>query len=183
VSLAASPSASAGAATWASAGGGPAGAALKGTPETTLVSDEEDEQSPLVGRVLQQGAAAAGADVELKSDESTKVDAGWLPDGTFDLALSRTVSWPEPCWSCWFADADVGRGNVTRANGLTALAAAADADPAAVPALEARVRSDGLLLPLWRPRAVLAGRGVTGLVANSWSIGPFWSAESWSPAR
>ena|GEM_PF-3253430 len=169
--------------TWATAGAGPGIGALKGAPEATLVSDDEDEQSPPVGRVLQQGAAAAGADVELKSDESTTVDAGWLPDGRFDLALMRTVAWPEPCWSCWFADAGVGRGNVTRAKGLTALAAAADADPAAVPALEARVKSDGLLLPLWRPRAVLARRGVTGLVANSWSVGPFWSAESWSPSR
>ena len=168
---------------WAAAGGAPVGGALKGAAQATLVSDDEDEQSPLVGRVLQQGAAAAGADVELKSDESTKVDAGWIPDGRFDLALMRAVAWPEPCWSCWFADADVGRGNVTRAKGLATLAAAADADPAAAPALEARVKSDGLVLPLWRPRAVLAGRAVTGLVANSWSIGPFWSAESWSPAR
>jgi len=194
VSLAASPSpaassalaassATAGTATWATAGGAPAGDALKGAPATTLVSDDDDEQGPLLGRVLQQAASAGGADVELKSDESTTVDAGWLPEGRFDLALMRTVAWPEPCWSCWFAEADVGRGNVTRAKGLTALAAAADADPAAVPALEARVKSDGLLLPLWRPRAVLAGRGVTGLVANSWSIGPFWSAESWSPSR
>jgi hypothetical protein len=168
---------------WATAAGGPGPGALKGAPAATLVSDDEDEPSPLVGRVLQQGAAAGGADVELKSDESTKVDAAWLPDGRFDLALMRAVAWPEPCWSCWFADAGVGRGNVTRAKGLTALAAAADADPAAAPALETRVKSDGLLLPLWRPRAVLAGRGVVGLMANSWSIGPFWSAESWSPAR
>jgi hypothetical protein len=66
--------------------------------------------------------------------------------------------------------------------GLTTLAAAADTDPAAVPALETRVRAEGLVLPLWRPRAVLAGRAVAGLVPNSWSIGPFWSAESWSSA-
>src|SRR5581483_11102433 len=149
--------------TWATAAGAAGGAALKGAAETTLVSDDEDESSPLVGRVLQQGAAAAGADVELRSDESTTVDAAWFPDGRFDLALMRTVAWPEPCWSCWFADADVGRGNVTRVKGLSALASAADADPAAVPALEARVKSDGLLLPLWRPRAVLAGRNVAGL--------------------
>ena len=93
----------------------------------------------------------------------------------------RTVAWPEPCWSCWFAEAGAGRGNLTRVKGLTTLAAAADTDPAAVAALEARVRAEGLMLPLWRPRAVLAGRGVTGLVANSWQLGPFWSAESWTP--
>jgi ABC-type transport system substrate-binding protein len=167
--------------TWAVAGGEPAGGPLKGSAAVTLVSDDEDDLSSLVGRVLQQGAQAAGATVELKSDESTTVDAAWLPEGRFDLALVRSVAWPDPCWACWFADASTGRGNVSRAKGLTPLAVAADRDPAAVPALEAKVKADGLLLPLWRPRAVLAGRGVTGLQANSWSIGPFWSAESWTP--
>ena len=82
-----------------------------------------------------------------------------------------------------FQSTSTGRGNVTRSTGLTPLAAAADADPAAVPALEAQVKAEALLLPLWRPRAVLAGRRVGGLVANSWSTGPFWSAESWTPSR
>jgi ABC-type transport system substrate-binding protein len=171
----------AGAATWANAGLESTAATLKGAPVSTLVADDEDELSPLVGRVLQQGAQPSGATLELKSDESPTVDGTWLPDGRFDLALVRTVAWPEPCWSCWFADASTGRGNVTRVTGLTALAAAADTDPAAVAALEARVRAEGLMLPLWRPRAVLAGRGVAGLVANSWSLGPFWMAESWAP--
>jgi ABC-type transport system substrate-binding protein len=168
-------------ATWAAAGVEPAAGRLKGTPTANLVSSDEDQLSPLVGRVLQSGASAAGAAVELKSDESTTVDASWLPEGRFDLALVRTVAWPEPCWACWFADDSTGRGNVTRAKGLTALAAAADRDPAAAPALEAKVKADGLLLPLWRPRAVLAGHAVTNLTANSWSIGPFWAAESWAP--
>jgi ABC-type transport system substrate-binding protein len=173
--------AAAGAATWATAGLESTAATLKGAPVSTLVADDEDELSPLVGRVLQQGVQPSGATLELKSDESSTVDGTWLPDGRFDLALVRTVAWPEPCWSCWFADASTGRGNVTRVTGLTALAAAADTDPAAVAALEARVRAEGLMLPLWRPRAVLAGRGVAGLVANSWSLGPFWRAESWAP--
>ncbi|MGH9010131.1 MAG: ABC transporter substrate-binding protein, partial [Acidimicrobiia bacterium] len=171
-----------GAATWATAGLEPAAGRLRGAVTATLVSADEDQLSSLVGRVLQQGAKAAGATVELRSDESTTVDATWLPDGRFDLALVRTVSWPEPCWACWFGDDSTGRGNVTRVRGLTPLAVAADRDPAAAPALEARVKADGLMLPLWRPRAVLAGRGVTGLAANSWSIGPFWAAESWAPA-
>ncbi len=91
------------------------------------------------------------------------------------------MAWPDPCWTCWFADDSTGRGNVTRAKGLTALATAAERDPSAAPALEAKVKADGLMLPLWRPRAVLAGRGISGLVANSWSLGPFWNAESWTP--
>jgi hypothetical protein len=146
----------------------------------TLVSASEDQLSSLVGRVLQKGAKAAGATVELRSDESSTVDAAWLPDGRFDLALVRSVAWPEPCWVCWFGDDSTGRGNVTRVRGLTSVAVAAERDPAAAAALEAKVKADGLMLPLWRPRAVLAGRAVTGLAANSWSIGPFWAAESWS---
>lgn len=169
---------------WPSAAVDPAAAGrLKGAPTASLVTADEDQLSGLVGRVLQSGARAGGATVELRSDDSATVDAIWLPDGRFDLALLRTVAWPEPCWACWFADDSTGRGNVTRAKGLTGLAAAADRDPAAAPALEARIKADGLMLPLWRPRAVLAGRGITGLVANSWSLGPFWSAESWAPAR
>jgi ABC-type transport system substrate-binding protein len=172
-----------GPATWATAGIEPSGGRLKGAVAATLVSADEDELSPLVGRVLQMGAKAAGGTVELRPDESTTVDAAWVPDGRFDLALVRTVAWPEPCWACWFGDDSTGRGNVTRVKGLTPLAVGADRDPGAAPALEAKVKSDGLMLPLWRPRAVLAGRGVTGLAANSWSIGPFWAAESWAPPR
>jgi ABC-type transport system substrate-binding protein len=166
--------------TWPIAGVEPAGGRLKGSPVATLVTADEDQLSPLLGRVVQSGARAAGATVELRSDESTTVDASWLPEGRFDLALQRTVAWPDPCWACWFADDSTGRGNVTRAKGLTALIAAAERDPGAAPALEAKVKADGLMLPLWRPRAVLAGRGIAGLVANSWSLGPFWSAESWA---
>ena len=179
-----SPSpATAAAAVWPAAGLDPAAAdRLRGAPTASLVAAEEDQLSGLVGRVLQTGARAGGATVELRSDESTTVDATWLPDGRFDLALVRTVAWPEPCWVCWFAEDSTGRGNVTRAKGLTTLAAAAERDPAAAPALEGKVKSDGLMLPLWRPRAVLAGRGISGLVANSWALGPFWNAESWAVA-
>ena len=169
------------AAAWATAGLEPDAGRLKDALTATLVSAHEDQLSTLVGKVLQQSARAAGATVELRTDDSTTVDATWLPEGRFDLALHRSVSWPEPCWSCWFGDDATGRGNVARATGLTPLAAAADRDPSAAPALEARVKADGLMLPLWRPRAVLAGRNVAGLAANSWSIGPFWGAESWTP--
>ena len=174
--------AGAAASAWAVAGLEPDAGRLKDAPTATLVSALEDQLSSLVGKVIQQGARAAGATVELRSDESTTVDSTWLPEGRFDLALYRSVAWPEPCWPCWFADDATGRGNVARATGLTALAAAAERDPSAVAALEARVKADGLMLPLWRPRAVLAGRNVTGLAANSWSPGPFWGAESWAVA-
>ena len=178
----AAPGSGGSAPTWATAGLEPDAGRLKDAGTATLVSADEDQLSSLVGKVLQQGARAAGATIELRSDESTTVDATWLPEGRFDLALVRSVSWPEPCWACSFADDSTGRGNVARAKGLTPLAVAADRDPSAAAALEARVKADGLVLPLWRPRAVLAGRNVTGLAANSWSIGPFWGAESWAIA-
>lgn len=175
------PIPAAGNATWARAGLDPDGGRLQGAPLATLVSPEENQLSPLLGRVLQSGAQAAGTTLELRSDDAHEVESLLLPAGRFDLALARTVAWPDPCWSCWFAEAAAGHGNVTRFRGLTALAAAADRDPAAVPALEARVQAEALLLPLWRPRAVLAGRDVGNLVANSWQLGPFWAAESWTP--
>lgn len=173
----------AGNATWASAGLEPDGGRLRGAPLATLVSSEENPLSPLLGRVLQSGAQAAGTTLELRSDDAWELEGVLLPEGRFDLALVRTVAWPDPCWSCWFAEPPAGRGTVTRAPGLTALAAAADRDPAAVAALEARIRAEAVMLPLWRPRAVLAGREVGNLVANSWQLGPFWAAESWTPPR
>ncbi|MGH9003997.1 MAG: hypothetical protein ACRDYV_12795, partial [Acidimicrobiia bacterium] len=75
------------------------------------------------------------------------------------------------------------RGNISRVAGLDELAAAAErGEPQAVFDLERRVKDEAVLLPLWRPAAVLAGRDVDGLAANSWSVGPFWGAEDWTPA-
>lgn len=151
--------------------------------EATLVAAEEDPMAPLLGRVLESEARAGGATVELKYAEARKVDGSWLPEGRFDLAVVDEVAWPEPCWRCRFGEAGVGRGNVARVKGLEELAAAAERGEAgAVAALEARLRAEAVLLPLWRPSAVLAARGVEGVVANSWSTGPFWGAEDWTPA-
>jgi hypothetical protein len=67
--------------------------------------------------------------------------------------------------------------------GLDDLAAAAErGESQAIFDLERRVKDDAVLLPLWRPSAVLAGRHVKGLAANSWSLGPFWGAEKWTVA-
>jgi len=172
---------------WAEAGGSP-------DPETgveglergetdTLVAGLEEPMAPLLGRLLESGVRSAGATLELKIAEAPLVDGRWLPEGSFDFALVDDVTWPEPCWRCWFAEASRERGNVSRVGGLDDLAGAADrGEPGAAPTLEARLRSEAVLLPLWRPSAVLAGRGVAGLEANSWSVGPFWGAENWVPA-
>jgi ABC-type transport system substrate-binding protein len=174
--------ATAGAGTWSSASAAEgAGARLDPDSNATLVAAEEDPMAPLLGRVLESRARVQEAQVELKYAEATKVDGSWLPDGSFDLAVVDEVEWPEPCWRCQFGEASVGRGNVARVRNLGALAAAADrGEPRAAAALEGRLRSDAVLLPLWRPAAVLAARGMSGFVANSWATGPFWRAEDWS---
>jgi hypothetical protein len=149
-----------------------------------MAAGVEEPMSPLLGRVLEGQARVKGTTLELKFAEATKVEGSWLREGRFDMAVVDQMDWPQPCWQCRFGSAAIGRGNATRVKALDDLAAAADAgDPAASAALEARLRSEAVLLPLWRPSAVLASRGVAGVVANSWSIGPFWGAENWTPAR
>ncbi len=172
---------------WAE-GGGPSapGAEVEGLErgETdTLVAAMEEPMVPLLGRLLESGVRAAGATLELKFAEAPIVDGRWLPEGSFDFAVVDDVAWPQPCWRCWFAGAARERGNVSRVGGVDDLAAAADrGEPGAAPMLEARLQSEAVLLPLWRPSTVLAGRHVKGLAANSWSLGPFWGAENWTPA-
>lgn len=147
----------------------------------TLVSAEEDAMAGLLGRLLERRVRELGGDLELKSTDSPRLDGAWLRDGAFHVAVTDDVTWPDPCWSCWFGASSVGRTNTSRITGTDDLAAAADrGEAAAAAALEAQLREQGVLLPLWRPRAVLAARGVTGAEANSWSIGPFWKIEAWA---
>lgn len=156
---------------------------LPGKP-LTMAAGVEDPMAPLLGRVLEGQVRDRGGMLELQFAEATKVEGTWLREGRFDLALVDQVDWPQPCWRCRFGAEAVGRGNSSRVKDFDALAAAADAgDPAAPAALEDRLRGDGVVLPLWRPSAVLASRGVGGVVANSWSMGPFWDAENWTPSR
>lgn len=150
--------------------------------EDTLVAAQEEAMAPLLGRLLESGVRAAGATMELKFAEAPMVDGRLVPEGSFDFALVDDVGWPEPCWRCWFAEAARERGNVSRVAGLDDLAAAAErGESQAVFDLERRLKDDAVLLPLWRPSAMLAGRHVKGLAANSWSLGPFWGAENWTP--
>jgi hypothetical protein len=150
----------------------------------TMAATEEDPMAPLLGRVMEGQVRDRGATLELTFADATKVEGSWLREGRFDLAVVDQVDWPQPCWRCRFDSAAVGRGNPSRVKDFDALAAAADGgDLAAATALEARLRSEGVVLPLWRPSAVLASRGVGNVVANSWSLGPFWGAENWTPSR
>ncbi|MGH9041678.1 MAG: ABC transporter substrate-binding protein [Acidimicrobiia bacterium] len=172
-------------AAWAKAGGPSApgadagGLARGGT--FTLVAAIEEPMAPLLGRLLEAGVREAGATLELKLADAPMVDGRLLRDGGFDFALVDDVAWPQPCWRCWFTEGATAQGNVSRVKGVDELAAGADrGEVEAAPALEVSLRDDAVLLPLWRPLAVLAGRGVDGLAANSWSLGPFWEAENWT---
>jgi hypothetical protein len=167
--------------TWAEVVPEPAPQGLDDEFTATLVSAEEDGMAGLLGRLLERRVRELGGDLELKSTDSPRLDGAWLRDGAFDVAVTDDVAWPEPCWSCWFGASSVGRTNTSRIRGTDDLAAAADrGDEAAAAQLEEQLREQGVLLPLWRPRAVLAGRGVTGAEANSWSVGPYWKIEGWA---
>jgi ABC-type transport system substrate-binding protein len=151
--------------------------------EDVLVAAQEEPMTPLIGRILESAYHEREATLELKFAEAPIVDGAWLPEGRFDFALVDDVAWPDPCWRCWFSAGSRDRGNIARVKGLDDLAAGAErGESQAVFDLERRLKDDAVLLPLWRPFAVLAGRHVAGLEANSWSPGPFWGAENWTPA-
>jgi hypothetical protein len=81
-----------------------------------------------------------------------------------------TVDGPDVCWLCRWGSVD------------EALARAADSgDRAAAAALEARVRDTGLVLPLWRPRTVVAWREsvVNGVRPNGYARNAAWNAAEW----
>jgi len=147
----------------------------------TVAGAEEDPMAPLLGRLFERRVRGLGGEVQLRFTDSPRLDGVWLREGSFDAAVTDDVAWPEPCWSCWFGAESVGSTNTARYTGAADLAAAADrGDAAAVTALEAKLRTEAVLLPLWRPRAVLATRNVRGAEANSWSPGPFWRIEAWA---
>ncbi len=114
--------------------------AAQGRRGRTLVSAEEDQLSPLVGRVLQCGAKAAGATVELRV---RRVDRRSTPPGCPTAASTSPWCgrWPGPSPAGPAGSATTASAGATsrRAKGLTTLAVAAERDPAAV----ARPRGEG----------------------------------------
>ena len=156
--------------------------ALSGRSESlTIVSSTEDAMSALVSRAMQEQAKDTKVELEDVRVDAELLDGDWLPSGTFDLALVDEVQWPDPCARCRFGSEAVGESNWPRVSSVDDLARDADlgAD-GAVGLLESRLRSDAVLLPLWRPSAVAVSRGVSGVQANSWHPGPLWRAERWS---
>ena len=139
-----------------------------------LIAPVEEPMAGLLHRSMQKRVRAGTegkATIELRGAEADRVER-WLADRSYEAAL---VSWLDPlggCWTCRWGD-------------LGAAAASADTgDPAAVAALQAILRDDALVLPLWRPATVVAWRGgLRGVAANGYAAGAAWNAaEWWRPA-
>ena len=153
-------------ATFSRAGAG--SGAWKAGSKITLVGENEEPVTPLLERVIQQRAARDKAEVELRN-----VDAGlaerWLADRTYDAFVVMAFDGPDPCWTCRWSDVD-GK-----------LASAADAgDRKAMTELEAELRDKAAVVPLWRPRTVVAYRdGLHGVRANGFGLDAAWNAWEW----
>lgn len=153
-------------ATWAGVGAGEAGALRGGVVD--LVGELEEPMTPLLQRSMQKRARRVAAQLELRNAEADRVER-WLDEGSYQAAVVMQVDGPEPCWTCRWAGVDEG------------LARAADAgDRLAAGALEARLRDEAVVLPLWRPRAVVAWRrGLNGPRANGYGLSAAWNAWEW----
>ncbi|HET7489440.1 MAG TPA: ABC transporter substrate-binding protein [Acidimicrobiales bacterium] len=151
---------------WKGAGPGDT-AALKGTT-ADLVGELEEPMTPTLQRSMQLRAHPQGGRLELRNAEADRVE-GWVAAGTYQAAIVMTLDGPVPCWTCRWASVDEAR------------ARAADAgDQAAATALEAELRDQALLLPLWRPTTVVAVRnGLHGVAANGYALSGAWNAGDW----
>lgn len=141
---------------------------------------DEDPMASLVARALQHRARSTPLAFDAVPLPNHLLFGEWLPQGTFDLVAATEVQWPDPCWRCRFDSAFVGETNWSRVTGLDDLATRADlgSDEAAAD-LERRLQEQAVMLPLWRPSAVVVSRNVTDVEASAWSPGPFWHVERW----
>ncbi|MGQ0521212.1 MAG: ABC transporter substrate-binding protein [Actinomycetota bacterium] len=158
--------AGAGAGAWAGVkAGDPAG--LRGVT-VDLVGEVEEPMTATLQRSMQKRAHPAGGRLELRNAEADRVER-WLAEGSYQAAIVLQFDGPQPCWTCRWASVD------------EALARAADAgDPAGVQALEVKLRDEALVLPLWRPTAVVAWRnGLEGVEANGYALSGAWNAWDW----
>lgn len=125
--------------------------------------------SQSLGRSITRVAEHDGGTV---ATEITDVESirKMLDDGSFDAVLEVEPESPTFCWSCSFAAVD------------QELARRADAgDQLAVQDLQVKLRDEGLLLPLWKPNAVVASRkaAVSGVTANGYTPTRLSSAARW----
>jgi len=159
--------------TWARAGWqGDASAAdldALGGKTIDLIGQIEEPMTTLLHRAMQKRARSVGGRLELRASEADRVEA-WLEEPEYDAAIAVLYDPPAICWLCRWGDID------------EALARSADAgDLNAVGALEAKLATEHILTPLWRPRATVAWR--TGVVAplraNPYGLSAAWDAWRW----
>ena len=133
-----------------------------------LAGASEDPMTPVLTKALQRAGRAAGSDVALRTARVDQVDQ-WVASGMYDAAVVTNLDGPDACWTCRWSDVD------------TVLAATADSgDAAAVRRLEGRLRDEALVLPLWRPTAVVAWRdGLAGVQVNGYAASAAWNAQEW----
>lgn len=137
-------------------------------PPIELTGQIEEPMSPLLERSLQRRARALGGMIELRNAEADRVER-WIAEGSYQAAIVMQMDGPVVCWTCRWGSVDSG------------VAASADTgDPSAVLALEARLRDEALLLPLWRSKVVVAWRkGLEGVRANGFALNGAWNAADW----
>jgi len=122
----------------------------------------------VLAKALQRGGRAAGSVVALRTAPVDQVQQ-WVASRTYQAAIVTNLDGPDACWTCRWGDVD------------TVLAASADSgDAAAVRRLEVRLRDEALLLPMWRPTAVVAWRiGLSGVRVNGYASSAAWNAYEW----
>lgn len=158
--------------TWSSVA--PGDVAPLASETVDLIAPVEEPMAGLVHRSMQKRVRAAtdgNSTIELRAAETDRVER-WVVDRSYEAAL---VPWLDPlggCWTCRWGD-------------LGDAAAAADTgDPAAIASLQAALRDDARVLPLWRPATVVAWHeGLAGVAANGYAASAAWNAaEWWRPA-
>lgn len=141
---------------------------------------DEDPMASLVARALQHRARSTPLTFDAVRLPNHLLFGEWLPQGTFDLVAATEVQWPDPCWRCRFDSAFAGETNWSRVNDIDDLATQADlGNHEAAADLELELQRDAVMLPLWRPSAVVVTRNVAGVEASAWAPGPFWRVERW----
>lgn len=145
-----------------------------GRDEVQVLTREEEPMVGLFNRAIARRAATAGWRPELVAMDADQAEARFR-ERRYQAAAFGVLDPPSPCWRCrwgWFDDT---------------LARAADAgDEQAAVALQHRLRDEAIVLPLWRPHALVAWRtaAVDGVRANGFAHSPAWNAhEWWVPAR
>jgi hypothetical protein len=153
-------------ATWRAVDAGDAGA-LKGRT-VDLVGMVEEPMTVLLNRSMQKRARAAGGSYELRQSEADRVE-GWLARGEYQAAITPIYDPPGNCWRCRWEGVDAG------------LATRADAgDASAAAELEARLRDESRVLPLWHQDTVVATRApLNGPAPNGYALSAAWNAPDW----